>query len=73
MQDGFAGYLEQFGLLFKLANPYKSPKSFISSFSIPTFKLPIKAKRSYFEDCKSRFLLSNLRYSPIKQSFRWVV
>ena len=35
-------------------------------FSIPTLKSPTKAKRSYFDDCKSRFLLSILRCSPIK-------
>ena len=37
-----------------------------SVFSIPTLKSPTITKRSYFEDCKSRFLLINLRCSVIK-------
>ena len=64
MQDEFAGFLQQVNLLFKLVNPYTLQKAFIASFSIPTS--PIKTNRSYFENCKSRFLFSNLRCSPIK-------
>ena len=42
MQDGFAGILQQVGLLFKLLNQYKLQKAFIASFSIPTLKSPKK-------------------------------
>ena len=57
MQGGFARFLQQVGLLFKLFNLYKLQKYFIASFYIPALKSPIKTKSSYFEDCKSRFLL----------------
>ena len=52
--------------IVKLVIMYKLQQSFNASFSIPTMKSPTKIKHSYFEDCKSRFLLSDLRCSPIK-------
>ena len=58
MHDGLSGFLEQVGSLTRLLKLYALRKSFIWTPLTPTLKSPIIILLSYWEEYKSKFLLS---------------